>query len=153
LLLTITGANVGKAARVEADLDEAYVSQHVALIRGVEADIAEFLHLFFTADAGARGQLNKKAYGAGKPGLNLQQVAAVSVPLAGVLEIRALLKALTDQMEAATANESAITVALNQSSAQRQNILRAAFAGQLVRNRPPHPIYSPAPRCDFMAAC
>jgi hypothetical protein len=24
---------------------------------------------------------------------------------------------------------------------------------QQPRNRPPHPIYSPAPRCDFMAAC
>jgi hypothetical protein len=24
---------------------------------------------------------------------------------------------------------------------------------QQLCNRPPHPIYSPAPRCDFMVAC
>lgn len=36
LLVTITGANVGKAARVDMRLAEAYVSQHVALIRLVD---------------------------------------------------------------------------------------------------------------------
>jgi hypothetical protein len=30
---------------------------------------------------------------------------------------------------------------------------RAAVAQRARSNRPPHPIYSPAPRCDFMAAC
>ena len=46
VLLTITGANVGKTARVEIQLTEAYVSQHVALIRPVDSSFAEFLHLF-----------------------------------------------------------------------------------------------------------
>jgi len=136
LLLTITGANVGKAASVETELDEAYVSQHVALIRVIETCLTAFLHLFLTADAGGRGQLNKQAYGAGKPGLNLQQVAAVLVPLAGSSEIHVLLGTVTAQFEAATANETAITVALKQSTAQRQNILRAAFSGQLVPQDP-----------------
>jgi type I restriction enzyme S subunit len=136
LLLTITGANVGKAAHVETEMDEAYVSQHVALIRTVESCFTSFLHLFLTANAGGRGQLNKLAYGAGKPGLNLQQLAGVSIPLTGVVEIRALLSAVNDQLEATVAKEAAITVALKQSAAQRQNILRAAFAGQLVPQDP-----------------
>lgn len=136
VLLTITGANVGKAARVETTLDEAYVSQHVALIRLVEASLAEFLHLFLTANSGGRGQLNKEAYGAGKPGLNLQQVAAVSVPLAGAPELHAMLKEVAVQLESAAASEAAIMASLKQSAAQRQNILRAAFAGQLVPQDP-----------------
>lgn len=136
VLLTITGANVGKAARVEAELGEAYVSQHVALIRMVETGLAELLHLFLTAEAGGRGQLRKEAYGAGKPGLNLQQVAAVSVPLPSSLELCALLSNVAIQLEATIANEVAITVALKQSTVQRQNILRAAFAGQLVPQDP-----------------
>ena len=136
VLLTITGANVGKAARVETAIHEAYVSQHVALIRMVESGLADFLHLFLTADAGGRGQLNKEAYGAGKPGLNLQQVATVSVPLAGALEIHALMSAVTTQLAAVAEKQVAISFALKQSTAQRQNILRAAFAGQLVPQDP-----------------
>ncbi|MGE6793243.1 restriction endonuclease subunit S [Pseudomonas guineae] len=136
VLLTITGANVGKAAHVETELEEAYVSQHVALIRVVEPALAELLHLFLTADAGGRGQLNKEAYGAGKPGLNLQQVAAVSIPLASPFEIQALLSTVAVQLQAAGENEAALTVALKQSTAQRQNILRAAFTGQLVPQDP-----------------
>lgn len=136
VLLTITGANVGKTAHVEADMDEAYVSQHVALIRPVEMALSKVLHLFLTAEAGGRGQLNKEAYGAGKPGLNLQQVAAVCVPLASPSEIEALLKAVDAQLEAATAKLVAIKMALKKSTAQRQNILKAAFSGQLVPQDP-----------------
>ncbi|RQW27161.1 restriction endonuclease [Rhodobacteraceae bacterium CH30] len=132
LLLTITGANVGKAAHVQIALDEAYVSQHVALIRVMAPFLAEFLHIFLTSDAGGRGQLNKQAYGAGKPGLNLQQIAAVEIPLPGPAEIQELLRAISVQVDAAISNETAIIRSLKQASAQRQNILRVAFAGELV---------------------
>jgi type I restriction enzyme, S subunit len=136
VLLTITGANVGKAAHVDKGLAEAYVSQHVALIRSIDKDFAKFLHLFLTAEAGGRGQLNKEAYGAGKPGLNLQQVAAVCVPISSATECESLLKLLRIQFEAATAKDVALKVALKQATAQRQNILRAAFSGQLVPQDP-----------------
>ncbi len=136
LLLTITGANVGKAARVDIDIDEAYVSQHVSLIRMIEAKISDYLHVFLTSSAGGRGQLDKEAYGAGKPGLNLQQVAVVAVPLPGMLEIRALMEAVAMHLKSANDQEAAITASLKQSAAQRQNILRAAFAGQLVPQDP-----------------
>ncbi len=33
LLVTITGANVGKSAQVKVDMEEAYISQHVALLK------------------------------------------------------------------------------------------------------------------------
>ncbi len=136
VLLTITGANVGKAAQVEAAIDEAYVSQHVALIRPVDVAVSKVLHLFFTAEAGGRGQLNKEAYGAGKPGLNLQQVAGVCVPLASAAEFETLINIVKTQLDAATAKEVAIELALKQSTAQRQNLLRAAFAGELVPQDP-----------------
>ena len=136
LLLTITGANVGKAALVDIDIDDAYVSQHVSLIRMIEAEISVYLHTFLTSSAGGRGQLDKEAYGAGKPGLNLQQVAAVVVPLPGMPEIRALMEAVAMHIKSADDQRAAITASLKQSTAQRQNILRAAFSGQLVPQDP-----------------
>lgn len=143
LLLTITGANVGKAARVDISLPEAYVSQHVALIRPLLNEFSQYLHIYLTAGAGGRGQLNKEAYGAGKPGLNLQQVAAVAVPLLCSHEMALLMAELGVQLEALEAQNLAIESALRQSTAQRQNILRAAFSGQLV---PQDPSDEPASR-------
>lgn len=136
LLLTITGANVGKAARVDIELQEAYVSQHVALIRLVDTVLGTYLHLFLTAGAGGRGQLNKEAYGAGKPGLNLQQVGAVVIPLPGEQEVIALMQAISAQFNVVQAQEIAIVHSLKQSAAQRKNILQAAFSGQLVPQDP-----------------
>lgn len=136
LLLTITGANVGKAAWVEGSIGEAYVSQHVALIRPIEPTLAPFLHMFLIASAGGRGQLNEEAYGAGKPGLNLQQVGAVTVPLPNAAEIPALIDSMARQVRALTEQTIAIEFALKQSAAQRKNILKAAFSGQLVPQDP-----------------
>ncbi len=136
LLLTITGANVGKAARVDVDIDEAYVSQHVSLLRMIETKLADYLHVFLTSSAGGRGQLDKEAYGAGKPGLNLQQVAAVAVPLPSMSEISTLIEAVATYLKSANDQETAITTSLKQSAAQRKNILKTAFSGQLVPQDP-----------------
>ncbi|GAA4805649.1 hypothetical protein GCM10023307_35420 [Lysobacter hankyongensis] len=136
LLLTITGANVGKTACVEINLNEAYVSQHVALIRLVEAALDNFIHLFLTSSSGGRGQLDKEAYGAGKPGLNLQQVGSVHIPLPGRAEISAIMAILKAQLEVISEQNQSIDGLLKQSTAQRKNILRAAFSGQLVPQDP-----------------
>jgi type I restriction enzyme S subunit len=136
ILLTITGANVGKAAYVLDELDEAYVSQHVALIRMVDTALARYIHLFLTADSGGRRQLNKMAYGAGKPGLNLQQVANVFVPIAGTAEIAALVQAVDGHLNGVADQNASISAALRITAAQRQNILRAAFSGRLVPQDP-----------------
>ena len=136
LLLTITGANVGKTACVEITLNEAYVSQHVALIRLIEAALDNFIHLYLTSSSGGRGQLDKEAYGAGKPGLNLQQVGSVHIPLPGRAEISALMAILKTQLEAISEQKQSIDRLLKQSTAQRKNILRAAFSGQLVPQDP-----------------
>ena len=50
--------------------------------------------------------------------------------------MRALLAAISTQWTAIAENETAIATALKQSTAQRQNILRAAFAGELVPQDP-----------------
>lgn len=80
LLLTITGGNVGKCARVPALDCKAYVSQHVALIRLKKPEQSEFIHSWMTNTHGGRKFLSRYIYG-DKPGLNLSQVASVPVPI------------------------------------------------------------------------
>ncbi|MBA3355582.1 MAG: hypothetical protein H0U18_06505 [Pyrinomonadaceae bacterium] len=44
ILVTITGANVGKCAKVDGDIPEAYVSQSVALIKIAKEELAPFVY-------------------------------------------------------------------------------------------------------------
>ena len=58
------------------------------------------------------------------------------VPLAPVDEQKALLEALQITLEVLSQQEKFVEHSLKQSTAQRQNILRAAFSGQLVPQDP-----------------
>ncbi len=80
LLITITGANVGKAAVVSQSISEAYVSQHVALVRLHNARLVDYLHLWLVSEHEGRKLLLMSSYGA-KPGLNLQNINDLLVPI------------------------------------------------------------------------
>lgn len=82
LLITITGANVSKAAMVTTELSEAYVNQHVALVRLAVPHIGKYLHLWTIAEQGGRKVLLRAAYGAGKAGPQLGECERPSSALA-----------------------------------------------------------------------
>jgi type I restriction enzyme S subunit len=105
LLITITGANVGKAAHITEDIYDAYVSQHVALVRLKDARFGQYLHRWLINSYGGRALLLASSYGA-KPGLNLQNIKDLPVPLPPLTEQRRIvakvdeLMALCDQLKA-----------------------------------------------------
>ena len=80
LLITITGANVTKSAIVRGLSEVAFVSQHVALLKPVCREAAAFQFLCIVSPAHGRKTLEKWAYGAGKPGLSLEQVRNLPIP-------------------------------------------------------------------------
>ena len=115
LLVVITGAGVTNPALLETDLGEAYVSQHVALIKPTDTNLSPWLLLCLMAPMGGRTELVTRAYGAGKPGLNLDNIRSLPIPLPPLAEqIRIVAKVKTliglcDQLEgqlAATQSES-----------------------------------------------
>lgn len=93
LLLTITGGNVGKCAVVPAMDGNAYVSQHVALIRLNEPWLSEYVHFWMINTFGGRGFLARYIYG-DKPGLNLAQVGSVPIPVPPKAQAESILKSL-----------------------------------------------------------
>ncbi|CAJ3666825.1 type I restriction modification DNA specificity domain protein [Burkholderia pseudomallei] len=135
LLITITGANVAKCAEVTFSPDEAYVSQHVALVRPVWPKTSRYLHTCLVCDSHGRRQLLKFAYGAGKPGLNLQQVSSVAIPLPPLAEQMRIGELLDEQL----ATQSKVAVELERQVKRagqlRQSILKAAFAGTLASEK------------------
>ena len=71
-------------------------------------------------------------------GLNLTQdrFFTLEIPLPTIEEQRLIVERISTQTSAIQEQEKAIELSLKQSTAQRQNILRAAFAGQLVPQDP-----------------
>ena len=105
VLIVITGAGVTNPAPLDVDLGEAYVSQHVGLVKLRESQMSRWILVCLMAPAGARGELVARAYGAGKPGLNLDNIRSLSIripPLAEQYRIVAKvdeLMRLSDELE------------------------------------------------------
>jgi type I restriction enzyme S subunit len=74
VLLTVTGSKIGRVAPVPSGIGDAYVSQHVAIIRLSETMNPDFLSMYLSLDCGGQRQINQAQYGQTKPGLNLEQI-------------------------------------------------------------------------------
>lgn len=136
VLVTITGANVTKTARVPEGLGEAYVSQHVGLCRPVHTKLSPYLYWWVVAPAGARGALEELAYGAGKPGLALDHLRTLHVALPPVAEQVRISAELDRFLSIGTAQEGLLPIALRRIARLRQSILKWAFEGKLVDQDP-----------------
>lgn len=132
LLVTITGANVTKTAHVHQELDEAYVSQHVALLRLSEWVSSAFVWLWLITPATGRKQLEKAAYGAGKPGLNLPNILDVKIALPPHCEQNEIRRVTQRELEIAS-EILALAHRPEELTELRQSILAAAFRGELVQ--------------------
>jgi len=141
LLVTITGANVTKTAIVKVDLEEAYVSQHVGLLRLTEDTDSEFVYWFLVAKAGGRRQLEEFAYGAGKPGLNLTNIREVKLALPSLREQKEIVARIQEAIDRISLVEVWCQTEHARSAALRQSLLKDAFTGRLV---PQDPIDEPA---------
>jgi type I restriction enzyme, S subunit len=80
--------------------------------------------------------MRNQASGGVQPNMNLQIVRSIAIPIPPVDEQNEITRILSSQLEAAKDQVTAIDLSLQQSTAQRQNILRTAFAGQLVPQDP-----------------
>jgi type I restriction enzyme S subunit len=68
--------------------------------------------------------------------INMGMLRAFPVPVPPVEEQQAIVAQLVSQLERLSQQEAAVEKAMQQSAFQRQNLLRAAFAGQLVSQDP-----------------
>lgn len=80
--------------------------------------------------------MRNQASGGVQPNLNLQIVRSIAIPIPPLDEQHAITDTLSAQLEEAKDQQTAIDLSLKKSAAQRQNILHAAFSGQLVPQYP-----------------
>ena len=128
ILLTITGANVTKSALVSELSEPAFVSQHVALLKLTFEGTAPFVFNWIVSPANGREILERWAYGAGKPGLSLEQVRELPVALPPLAEQHRIVAEADRRLSLIRAAEAQVAANLARSQRLRQSILQAAFA-------------------------
>ena len=84
------------------------------------------------AESAGRKQLSKFAYGAGKPGLNLDNIRSVEINLPQLEEQYEIVNKLRELLSIEENVSACVDAELCRVELIRQSILRKAFSGQLV---------------------
>jgi type I restriction enzyme S subunit len=120
LLITITGNNVGNVALVEHEFAEAYISQHVGLVRLSKPDSGRYICRFLSPNSPGNKQIAGSQSGQSKPGLNLQNLRDFCIALPPTeAEQRAIANALGDM--------DALLAALDRLIAKKHDLKLAAM--------------------------
>jgi type I restriction enzyme S subunit len=136
LLITITGANVGKCAHVDFDIPEAYVSQSVALVRFLDQTISEFIQkqLIAPSNSGDKTLLQQSAYGIGRPVLNLSNVRDIPILLPPLPEQKRIAVKLDTLLARIDACRDRLDKVPNIIKQFRKSVLAAATSGKLTED-------------------
>ncbi len=129
LFVVITGAGVSTPARLNDDIGEAYVSQHVALIKPTMPETSEWLLLCLMAPMACRDVLVSRAYGAGKPGLNLDNLRTLVLPFPPLEEQRRILAKVRARLGCLDGLESEVADSELVSSTILQSVLSEVMGG------------------------
>ncbi len=129
-------SHLGKSLRIgeslagvlfESNMMRLSLSGHVSV---------DYVSFYLGAELG-RARLTQGAkWAVNQASINQQDAKRTPIPLPSQAEQMAIAGILATQLDAIVSQVEAIETGLNQSVAQRKNILRAAFAGQLVPQDP-----------------
>ncbi len=135
ILVTITGANVTKSALVPPLEEVAFVSQHVALLKLNLPEIAPFVFSWIVSPSNGRKILEAWAYGAGKPGLSLEQIRSLPVALPPHPEQRQINAEVDRHLSHADEAEAQVNANFQRAERLRQSILTGAFSSGLHKSK------------------
>lgn len=136
VLMNIVGPPLGQVSLVPSDYLEWNVNQAIAIFRTVPGVLNGFLVSWLLSPIALHWLKTRAKTTAGQTNLTLELCRALPVPLPPESEQAEIQRLIAAMLDVADEQQSAISLCLKQSTAQRQNILRAAFAGQLVPQDP-----------------
>lgn len=97
ILITITGNSVGNVALVEQEFEEAYISQHVGMVRLYEPELGSYVCRYLSPHSPGNPQISGNQSGQSKPGLNLQNLRDFKIAIPSTdSEQHAIASALSD---------------------------------------------------------
>ena len=129
ILVSIT-ADLGSIALIPKEIQEAYINQHIALVRLSNPEIAKFTALYLKSDWGQKDLLKNKR-GGGKMGLGLDDIRNTPIPVVSTDIANKIVSQIESRLSACENIERTVNEALIQADAMRQSILKKAFEGEL----------------------
>jgi len=127
---------VGKTAVYRSERVPVSFASYLIAVRFAKEFIPELASTFINSAYGRQWIKEVAVQQTGQANVNGSKLSALAVPLPPVTEQIELMRILSDHMNRADEQEKAIQKSLKQSVTQRQNILRAAYAGKLVPQDP-----------------
>ncbi len=128
ILISIT-ADLGSIGLVPTGINEAYINQHIALVRFKNPEQGKFMAWYLRSDLGQKDLLKNKR-GAGKLGLGLDDIRDTQVPIVNNEQSKKIVSTIESRLSVCDSIEQTIDTALKQSEAMRQSILKQAFEGE-----------------------
>lgn len=129
VLVSIT-ADLGSIGLVPNGIGEAYVNQHIAMIRFNNQMQGEFYAWYLRSEYGQQDLLRNKR-GGGKLGLGLDDIRDSRVPVVSNETAESILSIIESRLSVCDSIEQTVDTALQQAEVMRQSILKDAFEGKL----------------------
>lgn len=130
ILISIT-ADLGSIALIPKNIGNAYINQHIAVVRLLNKKQSELIAWYLKSENG-HNDLLKNQRGNGKVGLGLDDVRNTPVPMVEDNIAHEIVEDLKMKMTNCEAINSTVTVGLEKLKVLRQSILKEAFEGKLV---------------------
>jgi restriction modification system DNA specificity domain protein len=129
---------VGRAAAVVAELPlPHYFASYLLRLRCIEATcVHRWILVVLTAHSGRQWLEERAASSAGQHNISLSTLLTMPIPLPPISEQTNALGRVKNGALLIQQQQESLNLAIKQTTAQRQNILRAAFAGELVPQDP-----------------
>lgn len=131
VLVSIT-ADLGSIALVPQNIGEAYINQHIAMIRFKNTKLGKFMAYYLKSDFGQK-ELLKNKRGNGKLGLGLDDIRNTYIPMVEEEAASDIVNKIDSRLSQAEAAETRIAESLQKTEVLRQSILKKAFSGELVQ--------------------
>lgn len=131
VLISIT-ADLGSIALIPQNIEEAYINQHIAVVRFSNVHQGEFMAWYLKSDYGQKDLLKNKR-GGGKLGLGLDDIRNTPVPIVTDEDADRVVEEIESRLSVCDSIEQTVDTALAQAEAMRQSILKKAFEGELCK--------------------
>ncbi len=131
LIISIT-ADVGRVARINSELCEAYVNQHLALVRPTKEVNSEYLAYCIASTNIGIKQVAALKRGATKAGLGLDDIRSLAIPFPPIEEQTEIVRRVEELFAFADSIEEKALAALERVGNLTQSILAKAFRGDLT---------------------
>lgn len=126
---------IGRCALWDGSISNAVHQNHLIRVRPTGV-ISQFVETWLNSLGGIDKLTKLAATTSGLYTLSVGKISKIPVPIAPRTEQEAAMQVLAESLSALDSQEQSVELSLKQSAVQRQNILRAAFAGQLVPQDP-----------------